>query len=251
MATNKRKVEVLVISDVHLGTYGSQARQLNHYLDTIDPGKIIINGDWLDIWHFDANYWPESHTRNIFKILELAARGIEVTYLTGNHDDLLRQFSPFQFQNIELVDDMVLELDGKSHWILHGDLYDPSVQSKAKWLAKLGGKGYDQMIRANRGVNAILRRMGRDSVSFSKTMKSSVKRVVKSTVSNFEDLTCIEGIKRGHDRVLCGHVHRPQDRIFTHATGEIHYLNSGDWVENGSSLEYNNGEWKLYNFKYN
>ena len=30
--------------------------------------------------------------------------------------------------------------------------------------------------------------------------------------------------------------------------GEITYLNSGDWIENLTSLEYNEGKWSLYYF---
>ena len=244
----KRKIELVVFSDVHLGTYGASAKELNHYLKTIDPGKVIINGDWLDIWNFDANYWPPAHTENIFLVFEFLNKGTPVYYLTGNHDDDLRKFSNYQFDKLELMDELILDLDGQKHWFLHGDQYDKSVGDKAKWLAKLGGKSYDQMIRFNRKVNELLENAGQERIMFSKMIKDNVKKIVKSNVSDFEQLACEEGIRRGYDYVICGHVHRPQMRKVSNGQGSVMYLNSGDWVENCTSLEYNDGKWRVFDY---
>jgi hypothetical protein len=35
MKTEKREVEIVVISDAHLGTYGCHAKELHHYLKNI------------------------------------------------------------------------------------------------------------------------------------------------------------------------------------------------------------------------
>jgi len=248
MQSQRRKIEILVISDIHLGTYGASAKELNTYLKTIDPEKIIINGDWLDIWNFDANYWPPEHTANIFIIFEFLNRGIPVYYLTGNHDDDLRNFSSYKFDQFELMDELVLELDGKTHWFLHGDQYDKSVGDKAKWLAKLGGKSYDYMVRFNRQVNTVLESTGRERVSFSKLIKDNVKKIVKSNVSDFEQIACEQGIEKGYDYVICGHVHKPQMRKVSTNRGSVMYMNSGDWVENCTSLEYSNGKWTIFDY---
>jgi UDP-2,3-diacylglucosamine pyrophosphatase LpxH len=57
----KRKLEVVVISDVHLGTYGSRASELVAYLDSIEPEILVLNGDIVDIWQFSKRYFPQSH----------------------------------------------------------------------------------------------------------------------------------------------------------------------------------------------
>ena len=246
MNPEKRKIEVVVISDVHLGTYGSHAKELNAYLSSIDPDVIIINGDWVDIWNFNTNYWPSEHTENLFKIFEFVKQGKQVYYLTGNHDDDLRKYSDYKQKHFELIDELTLELNGKKHWIFHGDKFDPSVGNNARWLAKLGGRGYDYMIRANRELNKVLLSMGQERVMISKMLKDNVKKVVKSRVSDFEDVACDHGISHGFDYVICGHIHKPQMRKYSTERGEVMYLNSGDWVENCTSLEYNNGQWKLY-----
>lgn len=246
MSENRRKIEVLVISDIHLGTYGACAEELNAYLKSIDPGMIIINGDWLDIWNFSVNYWPPEHTENLFLIFGFVKQGIPVYYLTGNHDDVLRRYTDYKLDTFELTNELILELNGKTHWIFHGDIFDLSVGSKAKWLARLGGRSYDYLIRFNRYLNNILLSLGRNRISLSKAIKDNVKRLVKSTVSDFEDIACEHGIKHGYDYVICGHVHRPQMRLFENDNGSVMYLNSGDWVENCTALEYNEGEWTLF-----
>jgi len=141
----KRKVEVAVISDVHLGTYGCHAKQLITYLNSIEPKHLILNGDIVDIWQFSKRYFPKSHLKVIKKIMNFATEGTKVTYITGNHDEMLRKFSDTTIGNISIVNKKVLDLDGKKAWFFHGDVFDVSIQN-AKWLAKLGGYGYDLLI---------------------------------------------------------------------------------------------------------
>ncbi len=243
---DRRKVEVVVISDIHLGTYGAHAIELNKYLKSIDPNILIINGDWLDIWNFSSGYWPPEHTENLFIVLEFIKKGIPVYYITGNHDDVIRKYSNYKLDTFELIDELVLELDGKSHWIFHGDIFDISVGGKARWLAKLGGRSYDYLIRLNMLINKALVSMGKDRVSLSKSIKDNVKKIVKSKVTDFEEIACERAIKHNYDYVICGHIHKPQIREFKNDEGSVMYLNSGDWVESLTSLEYYNGEWKLF-----
>ena len=180
----KRKVDLVVISDVHLGTFGCHAKELLLYLNSIKPKKLILNGDIVDIWQFRKRYFPKSHLEVIKKIIDLSARGTEVTYITGNHDDLLRKFTDVEMGRISLVDKLVLELDGKKAWFFHGDVFDASIQN-ARWLAKLGGWGYDMLILINRFVNWCLTRMHREKFSLSKKIKNGVKKAVKH-IQDFE-----------------------------------------------------------------
>ena len=106
----KRKVDLVVISDVHLGTFGCHAKELLLYLNSIKPKKLILNGDIVDIWQFRKRYFPKSHLEVIKKIIDLSAKGTEVTYITGNHDDLLRKVTDVEMGRISLVDKLVLEL---------------------------------------------------------------------------------------------------------------------------------------------
>jgi len=247
---DKRKVEVAIVSDIHLGTYGAAATELNRYLRSIDPDMLIINGDWMDIWSFSANYWPPEHTENLFLVLDFVKRGIPVYYITGNHDDILRRFTDYKLDMFELVDELILELDGKTHWIFHGDIFDISVGGNARWLARLGGKSYDYLIRLNRLVNTVRVAVGKEKISFSKSIKDSVKSRVKQKVQDFEEIAIERAITHGYDYVICGHIHKPQIRAVTRDGGSVVYLNSGDWVENMTALEYVDGKWDLFYYEH-
>ena len=242
----KRKVEIAVISDVHLGTYGCHAKQLLTYLNSIEPKKLILNGDIIDIWQFSKRYFPKSHLRVIKKFIDMAADGVEVIYITGNHDEMLRKFTDTSIGNISIVNKKVLTLDGKKAWFFHGDVFDVSIQN-AKWLARLGGYGYDMLILLNKLVNWCLERLGKERYSLSKRIKNSVKTAVKY-ISDFEKVASELAIENGYDYVVCGHIHQPKMMEIKNKHGKTTYLNSGDWIENFTALEYQFKRWKLYNY---
>lgn len=242
----KRKVEIAVLSDIHLGTYGCHAKEVLHYLNSIKPKKLVLNGDIFDIWQFRKRYFPKAHLLVLKKVIALATKGTEVYYITGNHDEKLRRFGETKMGNVYILDKLVMNLDGKKAWFFHGDVFDASIQH-AKWLAKLGGWGYDLLILINRMVNFFLLRLGKERYSLSKRIKNSVKGAVKF-ISNFEETATSLAIDNGFDYVVCGHIHQPVIKKVTTEKGECLYLNSGDWVENLTALEYHNEQWRLYHF---
>ncbi len=243
----KRSIEVAIISDVHLGTYGCQAKDLLKYLKSIKPKTLILNGDIIDIWQFSKRYFPNSHMKIIKQIIGMAAKGVQVYYITGNHDEMLRKFEGFTMGTLRIVNKLVLELDGKKAWIFHGDVFDITMKH-SKWLAKLGAIGYDTLILLNALVNFCCERWGREKVSFSKKIKNRVKSAVKY-IDDFENTAAEIAISNQYDYVVCGHIHNPEIRTIQKETGQVTYLNSGDWVENLSALEYHRGVWKLYRFQ--
>ncbi|RCW90606.1 UDP-2,3-diacylglucosamine diphosphatase [Winogradskyella arenosi] len=242
----KRKVEIAVISDVHLGTFGCQAKQLLTYLNSIEPKTLILNGDIIDIWQFKKRYFPKSHLKVIKKIMDFAANGVNVVYITGNHDEMLRKFADTEIGNISIVNKLVLNLDGKKAWFFHGDVFDMSIQN-AKWLAKLGGWGYDFLIIMNGLVNWCLEKLGKERYSLSKKIKNGVKGAVKY-INDFEEVASDLAIQNGYDYVVCGHIHQPKMLIKENKYGQTTYLNSGDWVENFTALEYQFKRWKIYSY---
>lgn len=243
----KRKPDVVVISDVHLGTFGAHAHELGYYLSSIKPKILILNGDIIDIWQFRKSYFPKSHLKVIQKIINLASKGTQVYYITGNHDEFLRKFSDTSIGNFKVVDKLVLELDHKKAWIFHGDVFDASVQH-SKWIAKLGGIGYDYLILLNRFINWCLQKMGKEPYSFSKKIKAGVKKAVKH-ISDFENTATDLAIEKNYDYVICGHIHEPKIEKKENKNGTTLYLNSGDWVENLTALEYHKKRWKLYRYE--
>lgn len=244
----KRKIPLVVISDVHLGTYGCHAKELLHYLKSIKPKILVLNGDIIDMWSFSKSYFPAAHMKVLRYIIKMSNMGTRVVYITGNHDEALRKYSDFILGNLELVDKLVLDLDGQKAWIFHGDVFDSSTQGYAKIVAKLGGKGYDLLILINSFINWILVSMGKEKRSFSKTIKNSVKKAV-AFVSNFETTAAEIAIEKKYSYVVCGHIHMPQKKIVKNENGQVLYLNSGDWVENLTALEYRKEKWRIYHYR--
>ena len=244
MAKQKREVEVVVLSDIHLGTYGCHAKELVAYLKSVSPKVLILNGDVIDGWAFSKRYFPNSHMAVLSEFFKMMKKGTQVIYITGNHDEFLRKYTDLSMGNLFLTDKYLLEIDGKKHWIFHGDVFDHTTSGGAKFIAKLGGMGYDWLILVNRAINWILEKFGKGKVSLSKKVKNSVKKAVKF-IGDFEKKATEIAINNHYDYVICGHIHQPADKIWTTEKGSVHYLNSGDWIENLSWLEYNHGEWNL------
>ena len=242
----KRSLNTVVISDVHLGTVGCHAIELVQYLNSIEPKNIILNGDFIDMWNFRKYYWPDSHMGVIRKLVNMMTNGVDIYYLTGNHDDTLRKISGLQLGPLFIKDNLVLEIDGEKVWFFHGDIFDV-VMKHSKWIAKLGGVGYELLILLNRWLNKVSEKLGRGKFSLSKKIKDSVKQAV-NFIDDFEVTAMELAIEEGYDYVVCGHIHQPKIRGYENDKGSVIYLNSGDWVENLTALEYDDNAWKLYRF---
>ena len=244
----KRKLDILVLSDVHLGTYGCHAKELLYYLKTVKPKTVILNGDIIDIWQFSKRYWPKAHMKVIKHLMGWMSKGVKIYYITGNHDEMLRKFVGFKMGSLRVVNKVILELEnGKKAWFFHGDVFDVTMQH-SKWLAKLGAVGYDTLILINRLANFISEKIFKQGkLSLSKKIKNSVKSAIKF-INSFEKTAADIGISNHYDYVVCGHIHQPEMREMENEHGKIMYLNSGDWIENLTALEYVNSEWKIYRF---
>ena len=244
---NKRNVELVVISDLHLGTSGCHAVELLKYLKSIKPKTLILNGDIIDIWQFKKNFFPKAHLKVIKHIMGLASDKSTVYYITGNHDEMFRKFSGMKIGRLRILNDLKIELNGKMVWFFHGDIFDVVMQY-SKWLSKLGAVGYDSLIWMNTKVNWMGRLFKFKPVSFSKKIKESVKGAVKF-INAFEETAAIIAARKGIDTIVCGHIHHPEMRSIQVEDRSINYLNSGDWIENLTSLEYNTGQWKIFNYR--
>lgn len=242
----KRPVDLVVISDVHLGTYGCHAKELVNYMKSIKPKEVVLNGDIIDIWQFSKRYWPKSHMKVVKLIMEWVVKGVKVHYITGNHDEMLRKFVGFKLGSFSIQNKILLHLHGKKAWMFHGDVFDVTMQH-SKWIAKLGAIGYDFLILLNKAVNYLSKKMGRGPVSMSKRIKNGVKSAIKF-IGDFEKTAAEIAIEKELDYVICGHIHQPQMRRIKTDKGSVMYLNSGDWIENLTALEYHKKKWKLYHY---
>jgi len=243
----KRRVDILVLSDIHLGTYGCRAKELLNYIKCIEPKEVILNGDIIDVWQFSKRFWPKSHMKVISHFFKWMSKGIKITYITGNHDEMFRKFEGFKVGSFELQNKMTLNLDGKKAWVFHGDVFDVTMQH-SRWLTKLGAIGYDLLIIINQLVNAVSESMGQGRISLSKRVKNSVKSAVKF-INQFEATATAIAAENGYDYVICGHIHHPEIKTIETVHRPVKYLNSGDWIENLTSLEYHRNKWTIFQYR--
>jgi UDP-2,3-diacylglucosamine pyrophosphatase LpxH len=193
-------------------------------------------------------YWDIYHTKLIRLILKWISKGVKVHYITGNHDEELRRLVGFKMSGLEISNKLVLDLNGKKTWFFHGDIFDVTMQY-SKWLTRLGGYGYDILILINLVMNKILLLLKKEKYSFSKKVKGRIKLAVKF-INQFEKTIVDIAVDNNYDSVVCGHIHEPCIKEFKSKGKNVKYLNSGDWVENLTSLEFKKNKWSLYNFEY-
>lgn len=240
-------MEIAVISDVHLGTYDTYADELLAYLCSIQPKILILNGDIIDIWQFKKSYFPTSHLNVINRIVSMASKGTEVHYIKGNHDVAPKTLANISLGNIKFSRKLVLNLDGKRTWFFHGDVFDiPWIDGKK--VAKLGSFGFSVLINLNRLNNWFLKKLRKEKYSLVKKIKQDEKKSERY-ISNFEKTVINVAMHHRFDAVVCGHIHTPKKELIEKRNARVTYLNSGDWVENLTALEYSLKRWKMYHYK--
>ena len=241
------KYRSIFISDIHLGTRFSKAKQLLKFLKHHDCENLILVGDIIDGWAIKRKFvWPQAHSDVIQKVLKKARKGTNVTFITGNHDEFLRPFVPLILGNsLNIANELDYNcLNGKKYYVTHGDFFDSITMTK-KWLAILGDYGYDLLLHLNAALNFMRKKLGIQKYwSLSKYIKDNVKSSV-SFISDFENVLSNHAKNKGYDGIICGHIHKAEIKDID----GIEYLNCGDWVENCTAIvETYDGEFKIINW---
>lgn len=241
----RKHYHTIVLSDIHLGTSYSKVAEVSKFLKHVDCDRLILNGDIIDGWHLQKNgtrKWQPAHTEFFKIIMKMMEKwNTEIIYVRGNHDDFLDPLAPLRLGNIHLVKDYQFTgLNGRVYFVTHGDIFD-RITTQMKWLAHLGDVGYTLLLWFNQWYNRYRHFRGKPYYSVSQRIKQKVKSAV-SYISNFETTLTEFAHARKCDGIICGHIHHPANRFYN----EIHYLNSGDWVETMSALvEDDNGQWNI------
>ena len=241
----KTNYKTIIVSDVHLGTKGSKAKEIARFLKQFNCDNLILNGDIIDGWQLKkSGSWKRKHTRFFNRVLKMMEnQSTNVYYLRGNHDDFLDQILPLQIGRLQILADMTYESNGKTYFITHGDVFD-SITTNLRWIAYLGDVGYTFLLWLNRVVNYYRFKKGLPYFSLSQFVKGKVKQAV-SYVDDYETELAKMAKAKGCDGIICGHIHKAENRMID----GIHYLNSGDWVETMSALaEDHEGNWELIYF---
>ena len=244
----RKKFRTIVLSDIHLGSRFSKVSQVSDFLASVDCDRLIFNGDTIDGWQFQKNdnvFWGTEHARFFRIIMKMVeSYDTEVYFLRGNHDDFLDKIIPMNIGPVHILKDMVLDSGGRKYFVTHGDVFD-SITSNMRWMAKLGDVVYNILLKINVMYNRWQSFRGRPYYSFSQAIKDKVKKAV-ANASDFDGLLTDMARTKGCQGVICGHIHRPEDRVID----GVHYLNSGDWVETMSALaEDSDGIWTILYYR--
>ncbi|SIQ61347.1 UDP-2,3-diacylglucosamine diphosphatase [Maribacter ulvicola] len=243
----KRRLEIAVLSDVHLGSYACHAEELLTYLSSIDPKILILNGDILDAKKMRNNYFPPSHLKVVKKIFSLAAKGTIVHYITGNRDVPFRKIDDIYMGVIQVSNRLTLKLNGKTTLFFHGDIFDFSFRH-SQWLLNFGSVGFDTLLKLAKLKTKVFGLFGKKNKPFSNPALEYGERDPEQ-IALFEKNVSKLAIRQHYDHVVCGHSHAPNKQLFETKKGECLYLNSGDWVKHMTALEYSFKRWKLYRYE--
>ena len=222
-------MKTLIISDLHIGSKGCKTEEILELLKDESFERYILVGDIIDGWLFKKyKKFSYQHARVIRRLLKLS-KNKDIIWISGNHDEFLRKYTPIEIGNIKVVDEFIED----GIWYCHGDKYDGIV--KMRWLGMLGSIGYDLAIVIDR----FLKRFNKKT-SLSKFLKDNVKAAVSFLV-DFENEMVRQAKKRKCHTVVCGHIHTPSFKLID----GVYYLNCGDWVENCTHVILTNNSLEL------
>ena len=222
-------MKTLIISDLHIGSKGCKTEEILELLKDESFERYILVGDIIDGWLFKKyKKFSYQHARVIRRLLKLS-KNKDIIWISGNHDEFLRKYTPIELGNIKVVDEFIED----GIWYCHGDKYDGIV--KMRWLGMLGSIGYDLAIVIDR----FLKRFNKKT-SLSKFLKDNVKAAVSFLV-DFENEMVRQAKKRKCHTVVCGHIHTPSFKLID----GVYYLNCGDWIENCTHVVLTNNSLEL------
>lgn len=232
-------------SDVHLGLKSKdiekqKEKKLIGFLDYIsnDAGKVFIVGDLFDCWIEYRKVVPKGYFRLLAKLNEMYESGIELNFLSGNHDFWLNTYLRDEVGLKIHYNALSTELDGKNFFLTHGD-----------GLAK-NDLGYRIMKKILRNkVNQFLYSLIHPDIGISLAQLSSRRSrdYTDKVFGSGEDMKkfALAKISGGYDYVIMGHRHKPESVAMS--GGYLIIL--GDWIKHFTYGEFSDGNFELKYWK--
>lgn len=228
----------LFLSDIHFGTFRCNAKKLYTLLSNVNPTKIVLVGDILDIWLWEKGKikWNKWHTKVLEFFINFLGEGKEIIYICGNHDANFRKLieSGFlKFDNFSLRREYFHNTsDGYQYLVTHGD--EHSHYSSGTWKQYFYNWGYDTITP----LSNLISRITNGKISLIKILKTKAKKYLLKYRENLSDYAVLGW----YDGVITGHIHNPE--ICMDHDGFM-YMNCGDWCDHCTGIIETNGEFKL------
>lgn len=212
------KVDVVIVSDIHLGNHFCQIEKLLRVLDCLDFKTIILNGDIFD--HLNLNHLEKNPGVKDFlkKIRHFQTSGKGVIWIAGNHDGPVESLSTLM--GIEAVKEYSWSHGGKRFLATHGDIFDPIINE---------GKKRDRTRLASWFYQTVLRPLldSRGSLTYWAMETNQTWNELSDTVAN-KALAHAQAL--GFSTIFCGHVHIARQVSRQDSDGVVSYYNSGCWL---------------------
>jgi UDP-2,3-diacylglucosamine pyrophosphatase LpxH len=236
-------VRTIFLSDIHLGTRACQGERLLDFLREYESETLYLVGDIVDFWAMSRGiHWSSAQNTVVQKLLKRARHGSRVVLIPGNHDEALREYVGSRFGDVHVAQEVVHSAaDGRRYLLVHGDEFD-QVTRYHRWLAILGDRAYEVLVRLNTVIAWVRRRL---RIAGYWSLAGYAKRKVKTAVSfiyDFEDAVAQSARACGLDGVICGHIHAATIKDID----GVRYVNCGDWVDSCTAIvEHQDGRLEL------
>jgi len=227
-------VALYIFSDAHLGAH-SEAKESEKLskigqlcqLVKADGDRLVILGDLFDFW-FEYTYTaPKEHYQVLFLLSELVSQGIQIDYVSGNHDFWLDDFFETQMKIKLHRDEFETNYGGKRFYLIHGD-----------GLAA-GDRAYRILKRIFRNKFNIwlYRKLPADfAYALARKVSGSSREHTSKRENDFlSDYRnyAVNKLRDRFDVVVIGHLHIPSYEETEHGL----YINSGDFIEHFSYVK--------------
>ncbi|MCH2083620.1 MAG: metallophosphoesterase family protein [Saprospiraceae bacterium] len=237
----KRAVDIVVLSDVQLGSNLCKSKELLNYLESVEIGTLILNGDFICFAKLQETPLPKAHIQVIQKVLKIASEMTKVYYLSGDQDAKLKKQLNSPFNQFHFRDNLNLQLKGKSYWIFHGDVLDFSLLGPS-FGRNIHQYNYRQLVKYNTIHKKISRLLG-----FTAFQKNTTKTA--NYIQQFEDKALRMASYHSCDYIICGHTRQAQMKTKEINGKKVTYLNAGDWQNHLTALEYKWNHWSIFEYE--
>jgi len=205
--------DTLILSDLHLGSETSRAREAQQLLKLRHFRRLILLGDIFADLNFSR--LSKDHWRFLSEVRKLSnpKRNIEVVWVEVNHDAGLTDLMS-HLVGVRVYQEYAWNYAGLRHLAIHGHQFD-GFAIHQEFLSKFGTLFYLQLQKLDLKGKTFSRLLDKLNTHW---LRLSPK-VCQGALDYAQH--------RGFDRVFCGHTHAAMEA----ERGGVHYFNSGSWVE--------------------
>ncbi len=129
-------VETLIVSDVHLGSEVSRAKDLLEMLRTHTFNRLILLGDIFADLNFKRLKKEHWELLSYIRKLSNPKRQTEIVWVEGNHDTGLADVMS-QLVGVKVYQELKWEFAGKKYLAIHGHQFDRFLVDNA-FLSDIG-----------------------------------------------------------------------------------------------------------------